>query len=41
LPDTLSDRVSSLSPDQLSSLALALLDFEAIEDLSQWLEGNG
>jgi predicted transposase/invertase (TIGR01784 family) len=41
LPDTLSDRVSSLSPDQLSSLAIALLDFEAIEDLSQWLEGNG
>jgi hypothetical protein len=41
LPDTLSDRVSSLSPDQLSSLAIALLDFGAIEDLSQWLEVNG
>jgi hypothetical protein len=41
LPDALSDRISSLSPDKLSTLAIALLSFSAIDDLSHWLESNG
>jgi predicted transposase/invertase (TIGR01784 family) len=41
LPDLLSNRVSSLSLDQLSALAVALLNFNSIDDLSQWLTTNG
>lgn len=41
LPDVLSDRVSSLAPDKLSALAIALLSFSAIYDLSHWLESQG
>jgi Domain of unknown function (DUF4351) len=40
IANALNDRISALSLDQLSSLAIALLDFGAIEDLSQWLEVN-
>ncbi|MCU0565428.1 MAG: DUF4351 domain-containing protein [Oculatellaceae cyanobacterium Prado106] len=41
LPATLSDRISSLSPDRLSALAIALLNFNSIDDLNHWLEANG
>jgi predicted transposase/invertase (TIGR01784 family) len=40
LPDTLSDRVSTLSLDKLSALAIALLNFSSIDDLSNWLNAN-
>jgi hypothetical protein len=45
-----SDRISSLSLDQLSALvilagaqtnATALLNFNSIDDLNHWLEANG
>jgi predicted transposase/invertase (TIGR01784 family) len=39
--EALSDRISSLSPDKLSSLAIALLNFSSIDDLSNWLNANG
>jgi Domain of unknown function (DUF4351) len=41
LPDALNYRISSLSPDKLSALAIALLNFGSIDDLSNWLESNG
>jgi hypothetical protein len=41
LPDAISDRISSLSLEQLSVLAIALLNFNSIDDLDQWLEANG
>jgi Domain of unknown function (DUF4351)/Putative transposase, YhgA-like len=41
LPEALNSRVSSLSPDKLSALAIALLNFNSIEDLNQWLVENG
>jgi Domain of unknown function (DUF4351)/Putative transposase, YhgA-like len=41
LTDVLNDRISSLSPDKLSVLAIALLNFNSIDDLSQWLTTNG
>jgi hypothetical protein len=41
LPDTLSDRVSTLALDQLSTLAIALLNFSSIDDLSNWLNALG
>jgi predicted transposase YdaD len=40
LPNALSDRISSLSPDKLSALAIALLNFNSIDDLNQWLAGD-
>jgi predicted transposase/invertase (TIGR01784 family) len=40
LPDALNDRISSLSLDQLSALAIALLNFSSIDDLSNWLNAN-
>jgi hypothetical protein len=40
LPDSLNDRLSSLSLDQLSALAIALLNFSSIDDLSNWLNAN-
>jgi Domain of unknown function (DUF4351)/Putative transposase, YhgA-like len=40
LPEVISDRISFLSLDQLSALAIALLDFNSIDDLSHWLEVN-
>jgi Domain of unknown function (DUF4351) len=36
----ISDRISSLSPELLEDLAMALLDFRSIDDLSHWLESN-
>jgi predicted transposase YdaD len=41
LTDALNDRISSLSPDKLSALAIALLNFNSIDDLRQWLITNG
>jgi Domain of unknown function (DUF4351)/Putative transposase, YhgA-like len=41
LPDALIDRISALPLDQLSALAIALLNFNAIDDLSNWLNANG
>jgi predicted transposase/invertase (TIGR01784 family) len=41
LPDVFSERLASLSPDKLSTLAIALLNFNSIDDLSQWLTTNG
>ncbi len=40
LPEALSDRISILSPDQLSTLAIALLKFDSIDDLSNWLNAD-
>jgi Domain of unknown function (DUF4351)/Putative transposase, YhgA-like len=41
LPETLNKRISSLSSDELASLAIALLNFNSIDDLSNWLEMSG
>jgi hypothetical protein len=41
LPTTLNDRISILSPDKLSTLAIALLSFNSIDDLSNWLNAHG
>jgi predicted transposase/invertase (TIGR01784 family) len=41
LPDAISDRISTLSLEQLSALAIALLNFSSIDDLSNWLNANG
>jgi Domain of unknown function (DUF4351)/Putative transposase, YhgA-like len=41
LPETLNNRISSLSSDELASLAIALLNFNSIDDLSNWLEMSG
>jgi predicted transposase/invertase (TIGR01784 family) len=41
LPDVLSDRIAVLSPDKLSALAIALLSFSTLDDLSNWLEAQG
>jgi Domain of unknown function (DUF4351)/Putative transposase, YhgA-like len=41
LSDRLSDRVNKLSPEQLKALAIALLRFESIDDLTTWLENRG
>ena len=38
LNDALETRVMSLSGDQLGDLSEASLDFEAIDDLSSWLD---
>jgi predicted transposase/invertase (TIGR01784 family) len=40
LPDRISDRVTQLSPDRLQALAIALLHFESIDDLTAWLENH-
>jgi predicted transposase/invertase (TIGR01784 family) len=41
LSDALTDRLASLSPDKLSLLAIALLNFSSMDDLSNWLDVNG
>ena len=41
LPDVISDHISALSLDKLSALAIALLNFNSIDDLNNWLEVNG
>jgi predicted transposase/invertase (TIGR01784 family) len=40
LPSELSDRLSTLSPEKLSALAIALLKFDSLDDLSNWLSSN-
>ena len=40
LPDSTLDRISTLSLDQLSALAIALLNFNSGDDLNHWLEQN-
>ena len=40
LPDSTIDRISNLSLDQLSTLAIALLNFNSGDDLTNWLEQN-
>jgi predicted transposase YdaD len=39
LPQDISDRVKTLSLEQLENLGEALLDFTTIDDLQAWLEG--
>ncbi len=41
LPNAISDRISTLSPEKLSALAIALLNFNSLDDLSKWLNTNG
>jgi Domain of unknown function (DUF4351) len=41
LPPPLTDRVNALSPEQLKDLAIALLRFETIDDLTAWLADRG
>ena len=41
MSEYLSDRVSTLSSDQLKELAIALLRFESVDDLTSWLESQG
>jgi Domain of unknown function (DUF4351)/Putative transposase, YhgA-like len=41
LSDRLNDRINRLSPEQLKSLAIALLHFESIDDLTTWLGDQG
>jgi Domain of unknown function (DUF4351) len=38
IPDRTIDRINKLSITRLESLGEALLDFSAIEDLTNWLE---
>jgi hypothetical protein len=37
LSDATPDRITALTPEQLQALAIALLYFNAIEQLMQWL----
>ena len=37
----LTDRIEVLSSDQLKELAIALLRFESVDDLTSWLESQG
>jgi uncharacterized protein YeaC (DUF1315 family) len=41
LSEPLNDRINALSPEQLQALAIALLRFESIDDLTTWLENQG
>ncbi len=41
LPTDLSNVISTLAPERLSALAIALLNFSSIDDLSNWLNANG
>jgi Domain of unknown function (DUF4351) len=41
LSGLLTDRVYQLSPDRLQALAIALLRFESIDDLTTWLDDQG
>jgi ABC-type uncharacterized transport system ATPase component len=41
LSDRLNDRVNGLSSEQLKALAILLLRFESIDDLTSWLENYG
>jgi Domain of unknown function (DUF4351) len=41
LSEYLNDRVNGLSSEQLKALAMVLLRFESIDDLTTWLENYG
>ena len=41
VPESATDRLDSLTPDQLDDLGEALLDFHAVADLEQWLSQHG
>ncbi|MFP4438232.1 MAG: DUF4351 domain-containing protein [Chloroflexaceae bacterium] len=41
LPETMQNRVVALSPDALLALSEALLDFNSLNDLTDWLDQNG
>jgi predicted transposase/invertase (TIGR01784 family) len=41
LSELLNDRIKALSTDQLQALAIALLQFGSINDLTAWLEAHG
>ncbi|KAM3105050.1 Rpn family recombination-promoting nuclease/putative transposase [Phormidesmis sp. 146-20] len=40
LPQLLSDRISTMSANQLEALAIALLNFSTIDDLTTWLDNQ-
>jgi predicted transposase YdaD len=40
IPETLSNRISTLSLDQLDVLLIDFLNFNSIDDLSTWLDSN-
>jgi hypothetical protein len=41
LPTATSNLISTLSPERLSALAIALLKFNSLDDLNHWLKANG
>ncbi|MGV0026079.1 DUF4351 domain-containing protein [Phormidesmis priestleyi] len=41
LPESVSDRISAMSAKQLEALAIALLNFSSIDDLTAWLDNQG
>jgi Domain of unknown function (DUF4351) len=41
LPSDFSNLISTLASERLSALAIALLNFSSIDDLSNWLNANG
>jgi Domain of unknown function (DUF4351) len=41
LPTDLSNLISTLAPERLSVLAITLLNFSLIDNLSNWLNANG
>jgi hypothetical protein len=41
LSEPLNDQINALSPEQLQNLAIALLRFETVDDLTDWLEAYG
>jgi hypothetical protein len=40
LPTAISNLISTLSPERLSDLAIALLNFNSLDDLNHWLKAN-
>ncbi|WP_156426828.1 DUF4351 domain-containing protein [Leptolyngbya sp. NIES-2104] len=38
LPDSVRSQISELPSDRIQSLSIALLRFQSVEDLEQWLE---
>lgn len=38
LPSSVSDRIAALSLEQLEALAIALLNFNSLDELTDWLE---
>jgi len=41
LEEALKARIIGLDVDQLDALALALMDFSSLSDLTKWLDHNG